>query len=254
MRALKNVWTTQHGRHSVVGLAPSAAAAQVLAKDLGIDCENTAKCLYEYSHGRAAFTKDQLVIIDEATLAGTLTLDRITEHAAMAGAKVLFVGDWAQLQSVEAGGAFAMLVDARDDVPELVDIHRFAHEWEKATSLALRHGQPEAVDAYLRPTRHRRALWPSRRAAAGPRRLRRPGNARPGARGSAEKAGIVTPPPHDRDDAPRPASRDRPRPARRGSAAWARHHRGPPGPGPAGTAGRCRSSERRTRSPGTPTG
>ncbi len=149
MRALRNVWTTQHGRHSVVGLAPSAAAAQVLAGDLGIDCENTAKWLYEHSHGRAAFAKDQLVIIDEATLAGTLTLDRTTAHAAKAGAKVLLVGDWAQLQSVEAGGAFAMLVDARDDVPELVDIHRFTHEWEKATSLALRHGQPEAVDAYL---------------------------------------------------------------------------------------------------------
>ncbi len=149
MRVLKNVWTTQHGRRSVVGLAPSAAAAQVLAEDLGIDCENTAKWLYEHSRGRAAFAKDQLVIIDEATLAGTLTLDRITDHAAKAGAKVLLVGDWAQLQSVEAGGAFAMLVDARDDVPELVDIHRFTHEWEKATSLALRHGHPEAVDAYL---------------------------------------------------------------------------------------------------------
>ena len=149
MRALRNVWTAQHGRHSVVGLAPSATAAQVLAEDLGIECENTAKWLYERSHGRAAFTKDQLVIIDEATLAGTLTLDRITDHAAKTGAKVLFVGDWAQLQSVEAGGAFAMLVDARDDVPELVDIHRFTHEWEKATSLALRHGEPGVVDAYL---------------------------------------------------------------------------------------------------------
>ena len=62
---------------------------------------------------------------------------------------MLLVGDWAQLQSVEAGGAFAMLADARDDAPELVDIHRFTHEWEKSASLDLRHGHPEAVDAYL---------------------------------------------------------------------------------------------------------
>jgi len=36
MRALHRAWTKQHGKGSVVGLAPSAAAAQVLAEDLGI--------------------------------------------------------------------------------------------------------------------------------------------------------------------------------------------------------------------------
>ena len=42
-----------------------------------------------------------------------------------------------------------MLADVRDDAPELVDIHRFTHAWEKAASLDLRYGHPEAVDAYL---------------------------------------------------------------------------------------------------------
>ena len=149
MRALHRAWTTHRGRGSVVGLAPSASAAAVLAADLGIACENTAKWLYEHQQGRTRFERGQLVIVDEATLAGTLTLDQIPAHAAQAGAKVLLVGDWAQLQSVDAGGAFAMLADARDDAPELVDIHRFTHEWEKAVSLDLRHGHAEAVDAYL---------------------------------------------------------------------------------------------------------
>ncbi|RJS47908.1 conjugal transfer protein [Nocardioides cavernaquae] len=149
MRALRNAWTDQHGKGSLVGLAPSAGAAAVLAEDLGITCENTAKWLHEHSQGRTAFRKNQLVIIDEATLAGTKTLDEITGHAAAAGAKVLLVGDWAQLQSVEAGGAFAMLADDRDDAPELVDVHRFTHAWEKRASLDLRHGRVEAVDNYL---------------------------------------------------------------------------------------------------------
>lgn len=148
MRALHRAWTQQHGRGSVAGLAPSAAAAQVLADDLGIPCENTAKWLYEHDRG-ARFQRGQLVIIDEATLAGTFNFDRITAHAAEAGAKVLLVGDWAQLQSIEAGGAFAMFADARGDAAELADIHRFTHEWEKRASLDLRHGRPEAVDAYL---------------------------------------------------------------------------------------------------------
>ncbi|MBD4577738.1 AAA family ATPase, partial [Xanthomonas citri pv. citri] len=80
---------------------------------------------------------------------GTLSLDRITHLAERAGAKVLLVGDYAQLQSVDAGDAFGLLVGDRDDAPELVDVHRFTHEWEKTASLALRHGRTQVIDAYL---------------------------------------------------------------------------------------------------------
>ena len=149
LRALKQAWTHQHGRNGVVGLAPSAAAAAGLAEELGIRTENTAKWLHEHQQGHVHFSRGQLVIIDEASLAGTLTLDQITAHADQAGAKVLLVGDWAQLQSVEAGGAFGMLVEARDDAPELVDIHRFTNEWEKLASLDLRHGRAEIIDTYI---------------------------------------------------------------------------------------------------------
>ena len=70
MRALRAAWIAEHGRGSVVGLAPSAAAAQALADDLGVACDNTAKWLHEYDHGRTELRAGQLVIIDEATLAG----------------------------------------------------------------------------------------------------------------------------------------------------------------------------------------
>jgi hypothetical protein len=87
--------------------------------------------------------------VDEASLAGTLSLDRITALAAEAGAKVLLVGDYAQLQSVDAGGAFSLLVHDRGDAPELVDVHRFANPWEKTASLGLRHGRTEVIGTYL---------------------------------------------------------------------------------------------------------
>ncbi|TSD65707.1 AAA family ATPase [Aeromicrobium piscarium] len=155
MRALHAAWTTTHGPGSVVGLAPSAAAAQVLADDLGIVCDNTAKWLHEHDHGRAQFTPGQLVIIDEATLASTNTLDRITDLAADAGAKVLLVGDWAQLQSVDAGGAFSMLAASRDDTPELVEILRFDHDWEATATAALRVGDTDVIGTYLHHDRIR---------------------------------------------------------------------------------------------------
>lgn len=149
MSALRRAWEHQHGRGSVIGLAPSAAAAEVLAGDLGISTENTAKWLFEHRRGAWLLTAGQLVIIDEASLAGTLSLDAITAHAAAVGAKVLLAGDWAQLNAVDTGGAFALLVSAREPAPELTDIRRFRNEWEKAASLGLRIGDTDVIDTYL---------------------------------------------------------------------------------------------------------
>jgi conjugative relaxase-like TrwC/TraI family protein len=158
MRALRSAWIAEHGQGSVIGLAPSATAAQTLADDLGVACDNTAKWLHDFDHGRTDLRAGQLVIIDEATLAGTTTLDRITGIAEGAGAKVLLVGDPYQLQSVEAGGAFALLVDRRTDAPELTDIHRFVNDWEKHASLALRRGEVEVISTYIRQKRIREGL------------------------------------------------------------------------------------------------
>jgi len=177
MAGLRAVWEAEHGPGSVVGLAPSSAAAEVLADELGIDTENTAKWLYEHRRGNSGpenppltppglstpqesmpgseheaqwrFHAGQLVIIDEASLAGTFALDELASAAAEAGAKLLLVGDPHQLSAVEAGGAFASLVRDRGDLaPELTDVRRFAQDWERAASVELRLGAESAVETY----------------------------------------------------------------------------------------------------------
>jgi ATP-dependent exoDNAse (exonuclease V) alpha subunit len=109
----------------VIGLAPSAAAADVVAGDRGISTENTAEKLHEHCNGTWNLTPGRLFVVDETSPAGTLAPDTITPHAQQAGAKVLLVGDWAQLAAVDAGGAFGMLVRNRIDAPELTDVRRF---------------------------------------------------------------------------------------------------------------------------------
>jgi hypothetical protein len=47
MAGLRAAWEREHGPGSVLGLAPSAAAAEVLGEDMGIDADNLAKWLYE---------------------------------------------------------------------------------------------------------------------------------------------------------------------------------------------------------------
>ena len=180
MAGLRAVWEAEHGPGSVVGLAPSAAAAEVLAEELGIETENTAKWLHEHRRvstrppaGRSpaatpgmptpqessphdddiadrwSFHPGQLVIVDEASLAGTFALDELASAVAEVGAKLLLVGDPHQLSAVEAGGAFAALVKDRGDLaPELTDVRRFTQEWERAASVELRLGDESAIDAY----------------------------------------------------------------------------------------------------------
>ncbi|WP_245951269.1 MobF family relaxase [Phytoactinopolyspora halophila] len=149
MRGMRRAWESRHGAGSVVGLAPSAAAAEVLAADLGVACENTAKWLSEHTAGRWPLQRGQLIIVDEASMAGTFTLDTIAAKAADVGAKVLLVGDWAQLAAVDAGGVFGLLVrDRGNDVAELTGVRRFHHAWERSASLGLRCGDVTVVEMY----------------------------------------------------------------------------------------------------------
>jgi len=186
MSGLRTRWESTFGPGSVIGLAPSATAADVLGDELGIATENTAKWLTEAAKQserlaridtlaaklnrqrqpiarrylqlkidklvteveRWSLHPNQLVIVDEASLAGTYTLDAIAEQAHTAGAKLVLVGDWAQLSAVTAGGAFHMLVRDRDDAPELSDVHRFTEPWEKKASIGLRLGHPDVLDTY----------------------------------------------------------------------------------------------------------
>lgn len=148
LRGLHRAWTAEKGRDTVIGLAPSAAAAEILGDSLSIRAENIAKFLYEHGEGRWNLTPEQLVVLDETSLAGTVAIDRLVTHAAEVGAKVVLVGDWAQLSSVETGGAFGMLVRDRPNPPALTSVRRFIHQWEKTASLQLRQGDTAALKAY----------------------------------------------------------------------------------------------------------
>ena len=91
----------------------------------------------------------QLVIVDEASLVGTFALDELVAAARDARAKVVLVGDPAQLSAIDAGGMFAALVRDRGGLAaELTDVRRFVNPWEKAASVELRAGSPDAIDAY----------------------------------------------------------------------------------------------------------
>ena len=98
-------------------------------------------------HDRWNFRANQLVIIDEASMAGTMELATLARAANKADAKLLLVGDNAQLSAADTGGAFRLI--AKDtQAAELTDVWRFIEPWERDASLALRRGDITAIDMY----------------------------------------------------------------------------------------------------------
>ena len=149
----------QHAGYRVVGLAPSARAAAELNAATGTQTDTLAKWLHQQTypdnplqqHGQAwaDVTDRTVLILDEASMASTLDLKRLTLAAARAGAKVVLVGDPAQIGVINGpGGMLAALADAGHGV-QLEQIHRFTQSWEREASLQLRAGNP-AILAYYR--------------------------------------------------------------------------------------------------------
>ncbi|SNS54627.1 conjugative relaxase domain-containing protein, TrwC/TraI family [Micrococcales bacterium KH10] len=192
MREVRSAWEAAHGAGAVIGLTTSAQAAAVLADELGTETSTIAKWLNEsIGAGAAARTNriqkieklltkakqptaraklrrslarqlaqqakyrlhpGQLVIIDEASMSGTFPMAEIVRQASAAGAKVLLVGDPAQLGAPEAGGVLARL-DRTTRTHHLTGVWRFANPWERDASLALRRGDENVINTYIKHNR-----------------------------------------------------------------------------------------------------
>ena len=151
MRALTLAWTEDGGQ--VIGLAPSAAAAAVLAEHTGIQTETLAKLTWGLQHNdlpdwAAHIDGRTLMIIDEAGMADTVSLDTAIQYAIDRGANVRLIGDDQQLAAIGAGGILRDIKHTHDAL-QLTELHRFNDPTEAAASLALRDGDPRALGFYL---------------------------------------------------------------------------------------------------------
>jgi conjugative relaxase-like TrwC/TraI family protein len=150
VHALTLAWTEDGGQ--VVGLAPSAAAAAVLGEQTGIGADTLAKLTWSLDHGElpdwaTAVGPSTLVIIDEAGMADTLTLDAAVQFAIDRGASVRLVGDDQQLAAIGAGGVLRDIKNSHGAV-QLNELHRFSDPAEAQASLALREGDSGGLGFY----------------------------------------------------------------------------------------------------------
>jgi hypothetical protein len=135
--------------YDIIGLAPSAAAAAVLTDATDIPAETLAKLDDALTTAHApTFRPRTIVVIDEAGMADTLTLDRIIAACTSQGARIRLIGDDQQLAAVGAGGVLRDIATTHGAV-RLDEVVRFDDPIEAAASLALREGDPTALGFYL---------------------------------------------------------------------------------------------------------
>lgn len=157
MSALARAWEDSGGH--VIGLSPSASAAQLLRNEIEVDVADTLDKFNWLAHNAAPGHHDPardwfdnideftLLIVDEAGKAGTLALDSVVATALARGASVRLIGDDRQLSSISAGGILRDLAETTDSAT-LSQIVRFASASEAQAGAALRVGDPSGLAFY----------------------------------------------------------------------------------------------------------
>jgi DNA primase catalytic core len=153
MSVLARAWAESGGQ--VVGLAPSAQAAQELRASIHVTTDTLAKLAWEASHanpdGWPRWMRDlgpkTLVIIDEAGQASTPDLATVVDFVTSRGGVVRLIGDNRQLAAVGAGGVLRDIEESVGAVT-LSEVKRFADPAEAAVTLAVRDGDRAALGFY----------------------------------------------------------------------------------------------------------
>ncbi|WP_227981079.1 MobF family relaxase [Nocardia spumae] len=165
MRVLVSAWHASGG--TVLGLAPTAAAAAVLAENTGIRVETVDRLLHivdQHVHAPQPISDSThppplpewllqidhrtLVIVDEHVKLGDDKRLRLFEFLTTRDATIRCLGDDKQLPSIEPGGT-GIDTTHNAETPTVTEVVRFASPAEARASLMLRDGDPAALGFYL---------------------------------------------------------------------------------------------------------
>jgi len=139
---------TEQAGGRLIGLAPSATAAAVFRDAVSVPTATIHSFVRAYEmHGDVApgsghadevvLRSGDIVVVDEAGMAGTMSLAKVTGIAERHGAHVRLIGDDRQLAAVESGGALRLLERELGSI-KLEEIHRFTSPEEAEASRMLR--------------------------------------------------------------------------------------------------------------------
>jgi conjugative relaxase-like TrwC/TraI family protein len=139
--------------HHTYGIAVSGSTAQRLGQDSPALAGRTMTLdalVARVEHGRLPMDARTTIFFDEAGMADTSRLDRLTRVVEQTGAKLVAIGDGAQLPSIGAGGMFDRLADIAPSA-QLSNVRRTLDPAEQKAWADLRAGRSDrAMAHYLR--------------------------------------------------------------------------------------------------------
>ena len=128
---------------AVIGVAWQGQAADVLQREAGIPSQTAALLLRRIERGETdAIPGHCVVVVDEASVMPTRALERLAHVAAWRSARLVLVGDRAQLPAIDAGGGFAALADCLGAV-ELTENRRQQTELQRDVARHLAEGRAD---------------------------------------------------------------------------------------------------------------
>jgi Ti-type conjugative transfer relaxase TraA len=140
LNAARQAWEAEG--YKVVGGALAGKAAEGLQESSGIDSRTLASWELSWSLGNERLTSKHVFVVDEAGMIGTPQMLRILREVRKAGAKVILVGDTAQLAAIEAGCPMAELRVAFG-AAVLSEVRRQTIDWQRAATLDFAQGRAE---------------------------------------------------------------------------------------------------------------
>ena len=147
LEAVKNAYERENWQ--VLGGAPTGKAAAGLESGAGIKSDTLHKLHIKLEKGDLVLTDKTVIIVDEAGMIGSKQMESILQKAEDSGAKVILVGDYKQLQSVESGAAFRDI--AKQVQPSrLEQIHRQMDEKDRTAVQQMSRGEAvKAITNYI---------------------------------------------------------------------------------------------------------
>jgi ATP-dependent exoDNAse (exonuclease V) alpha subunit len=134
--AAKAVWEAKKLR--VIGVALSGVAADGLTT-AGIPSSTIDSFRYALERGSLSLGRNDVVVMDEAGMSDSFSMNAVLAIVKTSGAKLVLVGDHAQLQPVGPGAVFRALVE-RLGFKELQTIHRQEEQWQRDATVAFSKG------------------------------------------------------------------------------------------------------------------
>ena len=133
----RQVWSASGRR--VLGAALAGKAAEGLERSSGIPSRTIAAWEYAWAQGRDRLQSGDVLVLDEAGMVSSRQMAALVSAVETAGAKLVLVGDAAQLQPIEAGAAFRAIVE-RIGAAELSGVRRQRAAWQQQATQDLSRG------------------------------------------------------------------------------------------------------------------